>query len=430
MAISTRRSRTQETNIWPGFVDALAALLMVIIFVLMIFIVAQFYLTQLLSGRDDDLAKLQGQILELGELLSIERTTNAKLANNIDRLNESLVIATTKQETLNSKISKLIILNESLAGQVNILTAERDALDKNLKLSQSSLAMSQSDLEGALQQLKNIETELEAKTLQNKQTKKELDGTRKLSLLMQSDLDEARDLLQKIIIKLSKEKLHLVNLKELNKELNSKYSTTTNQLNAQILALKREMMSLNDILKKSEMENELKNVKIVDLGRKLNRALASRVQELAKFRSEFFGRLQDVLKNRRDIRTVGDRFVFQSEVLFASGASDIATAGKKELAQLARTLNSIAPNIPKKINWILQIEGHTDHIPISNKRFQNNWELSAARAISVVEFLIGQGVPADRLSAAGYGEFQPLDKRRDEIGNRRNRRIEMKLTQR
>lgn len=430
MAISTRRSRTQETNIWPGFVDALAALLMVIIFVLMIFIVAQFYLTQLLSGRDDDLAKLQGQILELGELLSIERTTNTKLANNIDRLNESLVIATTKQETLNSKISELIILNESLGGQVNILTAERDALDKNLKLSQSSLAMSQSDLEGALQQLKNIETELEAKTLQNKQTKKELDGTRKLSLLMQSDLDEARDLLQKIIIKLSKEKLHLVNLKELNKELNAKYSTSTNQLNAQILALKREMMNLNDILKKSEMENELKNVKIVDLGRKLNRALASRVQELAKFRSEFFGRLQDVLKNRRDIRTVGDRFVFQSEVLFASGASDIATAGKKELAQLARTLNSIAPNIPKKINWILQIEGHTDHIPISNKRFQNNWELSAARAISVVEFLIGQGVPADRLSAAGYGEFQPLDKRRDEIGNRRNRRIEMKLTQR
>ena len=430
MAISTRRSRTQETNIWPGFVDALAALLMVIIFVLMIFIVAQFYLTQLLSGRDDDLAKLQGQILELGELLSIERTTNAKLANNIDRLNESLVIATTKQETLNSKISELIILNESLGGQVNILTAERDALDKNLKLSQSSLAMSQSDLEGALQQLKNIETELEAKALQNKQTKKELDETRKLSLLMQSDLDEARDLLQKIIVKLSKEKLHLVNLKELNKELNSKYSTTTNQLNAQILALKREMMSLNDILKKSEMENELKNVKIVDLGRKLNRALASRVQELAKFRSEFFGRLQDVLKNRRDIRTVGDRFVFQSEVLFASGASDIATAGKKELAQLAKTLNSIAPNIPKKINWILQIEGHTDHIPISNERFQNNWELSAARAISVVEFLIGQGVPADRLSAAGYGEFQPLDKRRDEIGNRRNRRIEMKLTQR
>ena len=430
MAISTRRSRTQETNIWPGFVDALAALLMVIIFVLMIFIVAQFYLTQLLSGRDDDLAKLQGQILELGELLSIERTTNTKLANNIDRLNESLVIATTKQETLNSKISELIILNESLGGQVNILTAERDALDENLKLSQSSLAVSQTDLEGALQQLKNIETELEAKTLQNKQTKKELDGTRKLSLLMQSDLDEARDLLQKIIIKLSKEKLHLVNLKELNKELNAKYSTSTNQLNAQILALKREMMNLNDILKKSEMENELKNVKIVDLGRKLNRALASRVQELAKFRSEFFGRLQDVLKNRRDIRTVGDRFVFQSEVLFASGASDIATAGKKELAQLARTLNSIAPNIPKKINWILQIEGHTDHIPISNKRFQNNWELSAARAISVVEFLIGQGVPADRLSAAGYGEFQPLDKRRDEIGNRRNRRIEMKLTQR
>jgi chemotaxis protein MotB len=430
MTISARRSRTQETNIWPGFVDALAALLMVIIFVLMIFIVAQFYLTQLLSGRDDDLAKLQGQILELGELLSIEKTTNSKLANNINRLNASLITATSKQETLNSKISELIILNESLGKQVNNLTSGRDALQKELNLSRSSLAMSQSDLESARDQLKDIESKLEAKTLQNKQTAKELEGTRKLSLLMQSDLDEARDLLQKIIIKLSKEKLHLVNSKELNKKLEAKYSSSTNQLNAQISALKLEMMSLNDILKKSEIENELKNVKIVDLGRKLNRALASRVQELAKFRSEFFGRLQDVLKNRRDIRTVGDRFVFQSEVLFDSGASDIAAAGKKELAQLARTLNSIAPNIPKKINWILQIEGHTDHIPISNKHFKNNWDLSAARAISVVEFLIGQGVPAGRLSAAGYGEFQPLDKRRDEIGNRRNRRIEMKLTQR
>ena len=430
MAASTRRSRTQETNIWPGFVDALAALLMVIIFVLMIFIVAQFYLTQLLSGRDDDVAKLQGQILELGELLSIERTTNTKLANNINRLNASLITATSKQETLNSKISELVILNESLGTQVNNLTAGRDALQKSLNLSQSSLAMSQSDLESALMQLKDIESELEAKTLQNEQTTNELDETRKLGLLMKSDLGEAKVLLQKIIIKLSKEKLHLVNSKELNKELKIKYATSTTQLNAQILSLRREVLTLNNILKKSEMENELKNVKIVDLGRKLNRALASRVQELAKFRSEFFGRLQDVLKNRRDIRTVGDRFVFQSEVLFASGASDIAAAGKKELAQLARTLNSIAPNIPKKINWILQIEGHTDHIPISNKRFQNNWELSAARAISVVEFLIGQGVPADRLSAAGYGEFQPLDKRRDEIGNRRNRRIEMKLTQR
>ena len=430
MAASTRRSRTQETNIWPGFVDALAALLMVIIFVLMIFIVAQFYLTQLLSGRDDDVAKLQGQILELGELLSIERTTNTKLANNINRLNASLITATSKQETLNSKISELVILNESLGTQVNNLTARRDALQKILNLSQSSLAMSQSDLESALMQLKDIESELEAKTLQNEQTTNELDETRKLSLLMKSDLGEAKVLLQKIIIKLSKEKLHLVNSKELNKELKTKYATSTTQLNAQILSLRREVLTLNNILKKSEMENELKNVKIVDLGRKLNRALASKVQELAKFRSEFFGRLQDVLKNRRDIRTVGDRFVFQSEVLFGSGASDIAAAGKKELAQLARTLNSIAPNIPKKINWILQIEGHTDHIPISNRRFQNNWELSAARAISVVEFLIGQGVPADRLSAAGYGEFQPLDKRRDEIGNRRNRRIEMKLTQR
>jgi chemotaxis protein MotB len=201
-------------------------------------------------------------------------------------------------------------------------------------------------------------------------------------------------------------------------------------LNRQLLALRQQIASLQQALEASEAESAAQNVKILDLGSRLNKALASKVQELARFRSEFFGRLREVLRNRQDIRVVGDRFVFQSEVLFESASATIAQDGESELRRLAVALNEIAPKIPENLNWILQVEGHTDSIPIFNEQFRNNWELSAARAISVVQFLIREGVPAERLSATGYGEFQPIDQRKDRIGNRRNRRIEMKLTQR
>jgi chemotaxis protein MotB len=430
VTILTRRARAQETNIWPGFVDALAALLMVIIFVLMIFIVAQFYLTQLLSGRDDDLARLQGQILALGELLSLERTTNSELTSAISSLNKGLKTASIEQETLKSRISELIVFNDSLDEKVNNLTTERNTLKLDIKKADASISFTKAELSTSLNQLRNLQAQLEKKTKESDLSHQELRKTNRLNDLMQKDLNEAKDLLSKLILRLSAEKLQLVSLKESRKKLQENHIASNSLLNIQMLALRREILSLNELIKRSEIESELKNVKIVDLGKRLNRALASKVQELAKFRSEFFGRLQAVLKNRQDIRTVGDRFVFQSEVLFESGNSAIANAGKKELLKLAKTLNKIAPEIPKHINWILQIEGHTDHIPISNGRFQSNWDLSAARAISVVEFLIKQGVDAHRLSAAGYGEFQPMDKRRDEISNRRNRRIEMKLTQR
>ena len=166
------------------------------------------------------------------------------------------------------------------------------------------------------------------------------------------------------------------------------------------------------------------------LGKRLNVALASKVQELARYRSEFFGRLRQILGNRSDVQIVGDRFVFQSEVLFTTGSADLGEPGQLQMAELAETLLQIAADIPPEVKWILQVEGHTDAIPIATARFPSNWELSSARAISVVKFLRSQGIPAERLSATGYGEFQPLDPRKDEIANRRNRRIELKLTQR
>ncbi|MCG8543450.1 MAG: peptidoglycan -binding protein, partial [Alphaproteobacteria bacterium] len=201
-------------------------------------------------------------------------------------------------------------------------------------------------------------------------------------------------------------------------------------LNQQLAALRQQISQLNAALEASEAQDKVQKAKIADLGKRLNAALARKVQELSRYRSEFFGRLRVVLGNRRDIRVVGDRFVFQSEVLFASGSAELGADGKQQLTRLAGTLKTIAAKIPKGINWVLRIDGHTDNVPISNARFASNWELSTARAISVVKHLIAQGVPPGRLAAAGFGEFYPLDSGNDAVAYRRNRRIEMKLDQR
>jgi chemotaxis protein MotB len=201
-------------------------------------------------------------------------------------------------------------------------------------------------------------------------------------------------------------------------------------LNRQIAALRQQLASLSEALDVSEAENEANEVQIADLGRRLNAALATKVQELARFRSDFFGRLRELLGDRQDIRVVGDRFVFQSEVLFPSGSAELEPEGRVQLAQLAGALAEIATTIPEDIDWVLRVDGHTDRRPISTSEFPSNWELSTARAISVVKFLIVRGIEANRLAATGFGEFQPLDTGSDEIAFRRNRRIELKLTQR
>ena len=444
MTGSVRQSRIRESTTWPGFVDALAALLMVIIFVLMLFVVAQFYLTQALSGRDKDLIRLQDQINEIGELLSLEKIANTELQTNIEQLKFNLESSNAERDKLSNQVAQLIITGDQLrqvlirasgkeaelTGQLLRLQSKSADLEDNLKSANEIARLSKIELDKSILQLTNLRKELEAKTKENESSLKQIEDSEFQREKLKREIAEARRLLDKIIIKLSKEKFKLVSAKQLNASLKQEKKLSNQRLNAQIEALRKEIALLNQTLETKEQEAEEKDVRIVDLGKKLNRALASKVQELARFRSEFFGKLQEVLKNRKDIRIVGDRFVFQSEVLFASGIAEIGGDGKKELMKLANTLNKITPKIPSNIDWILQVEGHTDHIPIYNAKFQSNWDLSSARAISVVQFLIKEGVKPSRLSAAGFGEFQPLDKRRDEISNRRNRRIEIKLTQR
>ncbi|MTH98029.1 peptidoglycan -binding protein [Roseibium sp. RKSG952] len=202
-------------------------------------------------------------------------------------------------------------------------------------------------------------------------------------------------------------------------------------LNQQIAALRRQIAAANAALEAAEAKETESQAKIASLGRRLNAALVQRVQELSRYRSDFFGRLREILSQRSDIQVVGDRFVFQSEVLFDSGSEQINAEGREELDKLAEAINQLSLQIPDEINWVLRIDGHTDARPLSGTgRFQNNWELSAARAISVVRYLIGQGVDPSRLVAAGFGEFQPLEEGETPEAYAKNRRIELKLTER
>jgi chemotaxis protein MotB len=202
-------------------------------------------------------------------------------------------------------------------------------------------------------------------------------------------------------------------------------------LNQQIAALRKQIGALEQALEASEAKDRESNTKIADLGRRLNVALAQRVQELNRYRSDFFGRLREILSDRENIRIVGDRFVFQSEVLFPIGSEVINDAGRVEMKKLANAIIELQKEIPPEINWVLRVDGHTDDRPLSGSgRYRDNWELSSARATSVVKFLIENGVPANRLVAAGFGEFQPLDAADNEEARSRNRRIELKLTER
>ena len=342
MAWARSRRRGVTTDYWPGFVDAMATLLLVVTFLLSLFMLAQYFLTQEASGKDTALRRLNDQIARLTELLALETSSKETGEDSIASLSATLA----DSEAENVRLRGLL----STAGE------------------------------------------------------KSDEGTVRISALGK-DLDEQKSL--------SADALARVEL-----------------LNQQISALRRQIAALEQALDASEERSKESQTKIADLGKRLNVALARRVQELARYRSDFFGKLREVLGDRQDIRIVGDRFVFQAEVLFASGSADINEAGQIQLDKLAQALRQLQGQIPKNINWVLRIDGHTDINPIATELFPSNWELSSARAINVVRYLVARGVPANRLVAAGFGEFQPIDKDYTSEALRRNRRIELKLTER
>jgi chemotaxis protein MotB len=334
-----RGRRVRGIDYWPGFVDALSTLVLGIIFLLTVFVVVQFYLSQEVSSKDTALSRLNAQIAQLTEMLGLEKTGRVNLEEEIARLRANLASA----------------------------EGERDRL-KGIAEGVGSSA------EGRVTELSN-----------------QLQDEKRVS---------ARALAQ------------------------------VELLNQQIAALRRQLSALEEALNASEQRDKESQAKIADLGQRLNVALAQRVQELSRYRSDFFGRLREILGNRPDIRIVGDRFVFQSEIFFDTGQAVLRPEGKVELDKLGDALLDLEKQIPSEIAWVLRVDGHTDIRPISSSQFPSNWSLSAARAISVVQYLIGKGVSPQHLVAAGFGEFQPLDPGQTEEAFRRNRRIELKLTER
>ena len=342
MALSRSR-RYEAVNYWPGFVDALSTMLLVIIFLLSVFMLAQFFLSREVTGKDEALVKLNRQIEELTNLLALERTQKGADESRISTLTATLDSAERERQRLRDAASQGAVDADAASGKASAASV---ALDQEKQISAQALA--------------------------------------------QVDV-----------------------------------------LNQQIAALRRQLAAIEDALSASELANKESQSKIADLGQRLNVALAQKVQELNRYRSDFFGRLRQILGARPDIRVVGDRFVFESSVLFDVGKADISPAGKQSLDSLAAAVLDLEREIPPDIPWILRVDGHTDNRPVgAGGQYKSNWELSAARAVSVVQYLISKGVEPDRLAAAGFGEFQPLDQGSDDELLARNRRIELKLTER
>jgi len=341
MALARTR-RDGGMNYWPGFVDALSTLILGIVFLLSVFVVVQFFLSQEVTNKDTVLARLNAQIAQLTELLSMEESGKSTLEDTIATLRAGLAAVEGERNHYRDLVAGAGSGAASAEGKVSALSKDLDA-EKQV----SGRALSQIEL-----------------------------------------------------------------------------------LNQQIAALRRQLASLEDALEASEKKDKESQARIADLGQRLNVALAQRVQELAKYRSEFFGRLRSVLGNRPDIRVVGDRFVFQSEILFDSGSASLRSDAYGELDSLANAILELEKQIPPDLAWVLRVDGHTDVRPISNPQFPSNWELSAARAIAVVQYLVGKGVSPQHLVAAGFGAFQPLDPETSDDAYRRNRRIELKLTER
>jgi chemotaxis protein MotB len=337
-----RGRRIESVNYWPGFVDALSTMLLVIIFLLSVFMLSQFFLSREVTGKDTVLARLNRQIEELTSLLAMERTQKNADEGKISVLSATLENAQKDQQRLQSAVSSGGAGAEAAADKAN-----------------SAL--------GALESQRQITTRA----------------------LAQIDI-----------------------------------------LNQQINALRKQLAAIQDALDASETSDRESQAKISDLGQRLNVALAQKVQELARYRSDFFGRLRQILGSRPDIRVVGDRFVFESSVLFDSGKADLSGAGHQSLDSLASAVLDLEREIPPDIPWILRIDGHTDSKAITTGAFKSNWDLSSARAIAVVQYLVSKGVDPHYLAAAGFGEFQPIDNGTDDEALARNRRIELKLTER
>ncbi len=521
MSSLRRNAGTRAINIWPGFVDALAALLMVVIFVLLVFMVAQFYMSNLLSGQEQQVARLRADVQELEARLMLEADVNDEMSARFNQLQadygrldaertalEDALSASRRDHTrlsaglaeleaalaaresdltlmegdlseasrriaadsatieqqrfeltaLGDEIESLRLLRDTLQLQVDQLSAaagaaeaeaarlgsERDdlrALVDPLQAERDALARSlaaeqEDDLQGEI--ARDVALALARRLEMERQ---DLDAALSLAAgrieALQADLAAARDAAATTALQLriagqtaEQEIARLQADLATGQELADRQAARIADREAQVLALQSDVDRLTTALTASEDAVDARDQEIAGLEARLNQALLRQVEELSRYRSDFFGRLRAVVAGREGVAVVGDRFVFQSEVLFPTGSAQLQPAGRERLAEFAQTLLDLAQEVPDDIDWVLRVDGHTDRRPINSPEFPSNWELSTARAVRVVRFLEDEGVPADRLAAAGFAAFQPIDDGDSDAALARNRRIELRLDQR
>lgn len=425
MFAGVRRSR-RSVDVWPGYVDVLAALLMVLIFVLVIFTFAQFLLSEVLTSKEDELSALNRRIDELSQVLGLEREKNRQLSGQVGELSDLITRVTEEKFELAGQAEQL--------GQQ--LAAERETVQQQLL----TLASLQQDIDALRRLREQLEAQVGAlagslqdsgdygRSLRDRSRALEarLAEQQELTLLAQGELEQREVRIQALSALVGEQQQALDEERRLGADAQAEMAL----LNQKIGELRAQLEEVGQALAVAEKDRERQAVELEDLGQRLNLALARQVNRLERYRSEFFGRLREVLGENPNIRVVGDRFVLQSELLFGSGSAELGEAGRDQLDKLAITLREIAGRIPPELDWILRIDGHTDRVPIRTGRFPSNWELSTARAVSVVRYLASKGIPERRMSAAGFGEFHPIDTGDGEEALRRNRRIEIKLTAR
>jgi chemotaxis protein MotB len=430
--------RHGNSNIWPGFVDAISTLLIIVIFLLMIFTVAQFFLSEILSGRNDALDRLNRQIAELGEVLALEKKSNKDLRQEVAQLSTELQGSISARDSLQQNLAAMTSARDLLAATLDSKTQELEVDREKIRVQLATLQSLKNDIEALKKVRAKLETKVSSLAANLEQNKADLTAARDRNKALEAKLNTATERTALAQKEIKKRDVRLSRMRETaaksaqslkdEQVLSEKARARVALLNQQIAALRQQLARISSALEASEAKARSQNVQIINLGSRLNEALANKVEELARFRSEFFGKLREALGNTKGVRVEGDRFVFQSEVLFPSGSASMFGAGQNQISQLAGTLKGIAARIPKDVDWILRVDGHTDDRPIKTAQFPSNWELSSARAIAVVKQLVAQGIPPHRLAATGFGEFRPLDTRPDQAGLSRNRRIEFKLT--
>jgi chemotaxis protein MotB len=462
-----RRGGGGELSPWPGYVDALSTLLMVIIFVLLVFVLAQAFLSVTLSGQDKALDTLKQQMSQLTDMLALEKGKSSDLQLSVSQLSRDLQTANTARDSIAAQLAAAQAHLAQLSSDRDTAGSARDKLAAELSDAQSQLSANSRSNQALQAQIANLSG-------QNGQA-----GQQALALASQladakkqlADLQAARDALDKTVTvdratiqarlsdlaKLTDQVQALTALRDqLEKQAQDAAvrATTAEQrqaataallqqeqnfsdsakaqialLNQQMDQLRAQLAQVSSALDASEQTAKQKDLQITNLGQRLNAALASKVEELQQYRSEFFGRLRQVLADKPGIAIVGDRFVLQSEVLFPVNGADISSGGADQIAKIADTFKQIIPEIPPGIDWVLQVNGFADKQPVHGA-WPSNWELSSARSLTVLKLLIADGLPADHLAATGYGDTHPLDPADTPDAYAKNRRIELRLTDR